>query len=320
MEQAEVIYPKLVGEDFKNVMLPDVSEETYHGDRGSISSGAVRAVLKSKLHYKWEYILGRKKKATETMKFGSAVHLAILEPAKFRERFVVMPEFVGKTLDGRDSTQSKAAKEKRAEWLLSLPSDAVVMKQDEQDDLLFMVDHFLEKAQTDGVVKEWVSQSTLAARDLIRGAKFEQSGFFRDPVTGLRCRIRPDVFREPLDVLPDLKTARDVSRAGFGTACFDHGYDIQLGFYTYGVKQIFGKEPANRVFICIQNEAPYDLAVWDADDGFMGRGDIAVRQGLDLIHESITTGRFPGCQTNGIEKLGLPVWSDFRNDDERKKL
>jgi hypothetical protein len=133
------------------------------------------------------------------------------------------------------------------------------------------------------------------ATKLLKGASFELSGWFRDPVTGLKCRIRPDAVREDLSALPDLKTARDISPAGFAKAVWNHGYHIQLQFYAMGLQAIFAKKPRNLCFIAVENQEPFDCVVYACDEGMITRAEMEIQTGLARIKRGVETGNWAGA-------------------------
>lgn len=286
-----IVLPEILPEGFVGYWKADVPEDVYHADKTSVSSTGIRTALVSARAFYRRHVLGYSKPATKAMNFGKACHLAMLEPEKFRERYVIMPDFG----DFRSSNNRAI----RDAWLFDLPKGAVVLSEEDLQKLLVMIDH--------------VANHPIAS-NLIKGAVFEASGYFRDPGTGLKVRIRADILREDLSAMPDLKTCKDASRDAFSRQIWDHRYDVQLATYCLGIEQINGRPPRLPCFIAVENTEPHDVAVYPADEGMMSRGFNATRIGLERIANCIKEGRWPGYQEHGAENIGLPAFTDWIED------
>jgi hypothetical protein len=81
------------------------------------------------------------------MDFGNLVHMAALEPGKFRDRLVVEPKFTGKTKDGKESAQSGEAKAKREAWHAKVRKDQVIVSEDDMETIVEIVDNLMNHPQ-----------------------------------------------------------------------------------------------------------------------------------------------------------------------------
>ena len=77
----------------------------------------LKVIDKSPLAFQWA--LRHPREETEAMAFGTAFHLALLEPELFQESYVVAPDFGDlRAVEGRTTKeQGKANKMARLEWL-----------------------------------------------------------------------------------------------------------------------------------------------------------------------------------------------------------
>lgn len=282
------VLPAIVDEGFKNEWVEGLADDSYHADKTAVSSTSLRYVLKSELYFYRSHCLGLRKPATKAMNFGKAAHMAMLEPRRFESIHVVMPDF--------GDMRSSSNRSKRDAWLAELPKDALVLSQEERDKLMWMIDSLLRHE---------------IAVNLLKDAAFEQTGYFRDSVTGLKCRFKPDIIRPDLSAMPDIKTTRDASKAFFSKEIWNHRYDVQLAFYSMGVEMIHGKPPEFPCFIAVENESPFDVCVYAADEGMMSRGQASARKCLDRIARCLETGNWYGYQPQGAENIGLPAFTDF---------
>lgn len=287
--------PQFVDAGFINQFIPGISDERYHADRSAVSSTGVRLALESKRAFYRGVCLGKKKPPTKAMNFGKAAHLAILEPKLFMATYRTMPDFG----DMRSSTN----RAKRDTWQRDFPQGTEFLRAEEYADLQEMI----------RAIQDYRDPQTgdYTIVEMLRDSVFEHSGYFRDAETGLKCKIRPDILRVGAAMMPDLKTAREVDRWSFSKAMWEGGFHVQKAFYSMGVKAITGKEPRLTGFIAVQNQEPFDVAVYPLDEGALDRGMREARIGLNRIAEGVASGRWPGVQSNGPEGISLPSFTDF---------
>jgi exodeoxyribonuclease VIII len=163
----------------------DTSNEAYHPGPG-VSRSALLEFKRSPYHYWYKYKNPDyiPESPTPAQILGSALHMAILEPKKFKEQFVILPK-----VDKR--TQAGAEKWKQL--------------QEEIGNRSILTEAQYEELQA---MKASFEENTLAVQ-LIKNAQIEQSIYWNDPDTGILCKCRPDILHNNLVV--DLKTAHDGS-------------------------------------------------------------------------------------------------------------
>lgn len=270
--------PDFVGTDFKNEFLAGFDEETYHDDRSAVSRSDILAYLKSPAHFVALRQQERKKDDDKKFRFGRLVHSLFLETDKFKEKYLLIPEFTGLTKDGRPSTRSGEAQEKKKAFFDNLPSDAIACTREELIELFGM-------AQS-------ISQNDDAC-NLLFGAKMEMTGYFRDPVTGLKVRIRVDFLNDELSALGDLKSALSASKDDFSSSLSNYRYDIQLALYGFGHEVIRGNSPRFKPFIVMEKGRPYSTQVYTPAENAIKKGMTDVRFALDGIAKSLQENHFP---------------------------
>lgn len=258
----------------------NLSNEAYHADKTAVSSTGLRRILKSPRAFH----LGQTTQTEETdaLRFGSAVHLAILEPELFQQKYVIMPQFSG--------TGSVKAK---ADWRLTLAAGSVILKEDEYNDLQEMINSVLR--HTD-------------ACNILKNGKAEMSGYFYDPDTGIKCRIRPDFFVEGHMALMDVKTTQDVEASAFSRSIWTYRYDFQAAFYAEGIRLITGKPVQYPLFLAIEKKAPFECALYLADEGMMAKGLMDYRLAMTKLKECLQSQSWTGYQSK-IQPIALPRWA-----------
>lgn len=266
-----------------------LAHEVYHNTHGRASAHGLIQLLRSPAHYRASWGEGGKSEQTEAMRFGQIVHQAILEPSRFLQSYRVMPEF--------GPMQSSKNREKRDEWLKSLPPGAIVLTQEEVDQVTGMMNAVRGHSKASRLLEEGIP---------------EISGFWTDPQTGVKCRIRPDYLRTD-GVVIDYKTATDASYKSFQGAALKFGYHVQAAFYRQGVRAISRKACDGFVFIVQEKTPPYAVMVYAADDAFLDLGRAHVKKALRLFGECQRQDVWP-AYPEIIMNLSPPHWAFYQEE------
>lgn len=277
-------YPLIVPETFTPHWRLDLTDDQYHGDTSAVSSGSFRKVLKSPWAFYCAHILRQGSEETDAMRFGSAFHLALLEPDQFQKRFIVEPEFKG--------TGMRAAK---TEWEEAQPKDAMILKRDRYDDLLGMI--------------ESVSHHKEASY-LLKGSQMEQCGYFRDPDTGVLCRFKSDFFHPGLMALGDVKTTTSCLSDAFSRRIFEHRYDIQMYFYSLGIKLIHGREVDYPMFLAVESKPPYEVALYTADKEMMYKAETDYKRAMATLKACLEADSWTRYQQKN-QTISLPKYAFY---------
>jgi exodeoxyribonuclease VIII len=166
-----------------------------------------------------------------------------------------------------------------------------------------------------------------AARALLTGAPgvAERSVYWRDPVTGLLCRCRPDFWRQD-GIVVDVKTTEDASAEGFARSIANYRYHVQHPFYLDGINtmreqykpsdpfSIPRPQPAKAfVFLAVEKSArvvdgvAMGVGVYVLDNDSVELGRIEYRQDLERIAACTRAGVWPGYSEK-IAPIALPMW------------
>lgn len=259
-----------IDKSYRPKLIQNLSANDYHADKTAVSSSQLRRILKSPKAFK--YGLEAPREETDAMRIGTLVHLAILEPDEYFSRVVVMPEFTGQTKDGRESKNSADAKARRQAWIDEMTAENKIISTEE------------ERAQVLSIQKCVNDHEDV--RTLLSAGAAESSLFFAHEHTGVLNKIRPDFINQNYGALVDIKTTQDCSPSSFSRSIWQYRYDFQLAMYGYGLKQCLGDFPQVYAFIAIEKNAPYECAVYAADEQM-------IRTGLESYHRAMD--RLAGC-------------------------
>ena len=260
-----------------------ISNADYHADP-AVSASHLKEISKSPYHY-WSRYLDPDRVAmvpTAAMRLGSLTHCATLEPDELTKRYQLAPD--------RRTSAGKAAVAEMAAAGIEAVSEA-------------------DLAQALQMADAVRSNSTAAL--LLANGQAEQSFWWDDIATGMRCKCRPDWFDG--ETIVDLKTCQDASAAGFAKAVAAFHYQLQAAHYLCGTL-------AKRfIFVAVEKSAPFATACYELDAQAMVHGSVSRHNALQRIQDCRAINEWPGY-TDGIQTLQLPGWalkdnSTFTSED-----
>lgn len=291
---SETIDPKnlLAKADFIPHWDDSVTDDQYHADKTCVGSSQLRKILDSPKAFYWSFFKGLKEEETEAFRLGKIIHKAVLEGSKFRDSYIVMPEF-----GDQRSKENKAAKVK---WFADLPKDKIAVTQDHLDMLIGIIDSVMSHPQ---------------GPDLLKNGKSEVAGYYVDQKTGIKIRIKPDFLSFNLAIMVDLKSTRNSERRKFMSSVYDYRYDFQMLTYSEGTKAITGKRPEMNTMIAVEKKPPYECAIYYFNDFSLEYAGADYRKALDTLKWCIDNNKWPQRQKS-IEPCEIPGWFSYNNAEE----
>lgn len=264
-------------------IITDQPSELYHQSDG-VSKHDLDLVNISPAHYKVSK-LNPREEATPAMKIGTLVHTAILEPHNFDGSYTISPESDRRTKDGKAAweTAEKDAAVKGS--ILVKASDLEMVK----------------------AMAESVAQHRSAAEALIAGGLVEASLYATHPEYGVRMRGRPDLISRGNAII-DVKTCArgGGSKAEFARSVANWRYDVQAAYYL-DLAKLCGMEKEAFVFIVVEKEAPYAVAVYQLDSESIEAGRVQYSRNLGMIAECQNFDEWP-AYSSSVEVISLPKW------------
>jgi len=272
-------------------LVPGLAARLYHSDPG-VSNSMLSSMAKSPAHC-WGLHVNPARPvigSTDAMKLGTLAHCYVLEPEEVIRRYATKPEGM-----------SFATKEGKA-WRASVPPGIDIVSQGDM---------------TQAQQQRAAIWSVPALRNLISQGKAEESAFWNDKATGLRCRARPDWlhFTGPKRaVVLDIKTIAELTPESVAKSVAKYGYHRQQAHYTAGVEAC-GIEVEEFVFGFVSSSYPYLAVAYVLDDQTRD-------QGVDEVSELLS--RFAECQRSniwpafgdGYQLMSLPNWAKRETEVE----
>ncbi|MGV8130667.1 MAG: PD-(D/E)XK nuclease-like domain-containing protein [Candidatus Pacearchaeota archaeon] len=228
-------------------IIYDMNNDEYHS-REEISKSDMDKILRSPEYYKWAKT--QKNKQTPAMRLGSLVHTMILQPENFVKEYVIGIE----KKDQRNSAN-------KVEWLAFLDTvgNRTIITQEEFD-----------KAHA---MREAFFSSETASTLLSKATAIESSAFWIDEETQIKCKCRPDFVLQDKRFICDLKTASDANFNEFRRTIVNRNYDLQCAHYLKGYSIASGIEYNNFIFIVIESDAPYGVAIYAVNEAVIEAGE-----------------------------------------------
>lgn len=231
---------------------------------------------------KFKWLLENERNDTDSLKVGRAIHCAVLEPEKFNQEFLCLPDIDRRTTKGR---------EMYAELVSQNPTKTIL----KPDDFHMALDVATS------------IRSNVHANYLLDGAYTEVTLDWVHEETGVQCKARVDAFNEELGILIDIKTTLDASRSGFPRKLFAYGYHRQAAYYLTGM-EANDQAAKHFVFVAVEKEPPYAVGIYRLSDQTIQLSKQENDALLRLYAECKRTGSWPGY-TQGIEDISLPDYA-----------
>lgn len=266
-----------------SLVLEDLPHDDYLALEAYSASGA-KVLARSPAHF----LTARttRKEPTAAMVLGTAVHMAILEPARFAQYVRASTKPPGKR-------EKDAEKEARQAEEARLTAEGYLILSQEQLDTALAI------------------QAAAAAHptlpELIGGQPVEVSMLYRDPRYGIPVKVRYDVLRADA-IAVDLKTTGDASPEAFGRACATWRYDVQAALYNSAHEVARDSSLQAFVFAAIETEPPYGIGIYKTPAAVIRRGMSDVERTMQRYREALLRGEWPSYSPL-IDDLQFPAWA-----------
>ncbi|MET8113734.1 PD-(D/E)XK nuclease-like domain-containing protein [Streptomyces prasinus] len=273
-------------------VIDGLSAEQYHADRTSISSTGLRALLNPGCPAQFKYDRDNPQPPKREFDLGHAAHKLVLGEGEELE-----------VLDF-DNYLTKAAKAARAE---AYETGVVPLLRHEYKQVEAMA----------AAVRQHPDAGPLLAMQGVA----EQSIYWTDPATGVRCRVRPDWLAQhpAVTLVVDLKTTTDASPEACSKAIESYSYHQQGALYIDGVQAAgLAPEGARFIFVFVSKKAPHLVTVRELADQDQDIGRARNERALRLYADCERTGEWPDWTgpVPTIPQIGMPTWATLRQAEE----
>jgi exodeoxyribonuclease VIII len=223
-------------------------------------------------------------KDTAALRWGSALHTMILEPARFANEYTIGGPVNKKT--GKPYGSDTVA---FAEWAMG-----------QVKPILTHEEFRLITGMADAIAAHPVARTI---RDEPR--QTELSVFWQ--LDGTPCKARLDCLQP--ETIWDIKSCHDASYRGFERAIANFAYHMQAAWYLDGAGQAgLVKSGCRYLWIAVENAAPYALAVYQASLELLQVGHDRCEQAVALWRDCEKKKVWPAAYAQEVITMAAPRW------------
>lgn len=257
---------------------PNITDINYHADLESLSSSGAKSLLDCPA--KFDYGRRNPSKPKQEYDFGHVTHKLVLGEGA---DIVIVPFEEWRTNEAKAMRDQAYAEHK----IPIKPSQYAIAQQ----------------------MAAAVLEHPLAAKLLQAPGYSELSGYWHDPLTGVRLRYRPDRLAELPGriVCVDYKSTKDANPVQFAKASIDYGYIQSDPWYRAGLEANGITDDPAFIFIAQEKTAPYLVSVLQHDPDDVMRGAELNRAAIDLYAHCRDTNHWPGYG-DGLHTMRMPGW------------
>jgi exodeoxyribonuclease VIII len=260
----------------------DIPNDVYHSSPG-ISKSGLDLINKSPAHYKFK----ESSESTPSMRMGTIIHSAILEPHLFEKDYMLLEHVE----DKRKAEYKEAVKEYGKDNVLTSKEANLVRSLQEQ-----------------------VLSNKDASELLNKDGYSELSLFAKCPTTSALLKCRFDYLTTDGFGI-DLKTTRSANERDFSRSIYDYRYHVQNAFYAYVYKLVFKKPLYTFIFIAVETTSPYFNKVWQLSQESVLIGAHEFKKNLQSYTKALELDYWP-MPNQALEDISLPSWAIEQYEEE----
>ena len=284
------LYPSAMNES-NSTYFKINSNEQYHADVDIYSSTMLKHAIESPATFIQSLL--KQYTSTKATDLGTLMHTLILEPSTVNDVVAVFPD---------ELTRSKECKEFKdanpGRYCITLREFIAAQK---------LADKVLSQSFRGRPFHEFVSEGQV-----------EHSIYYTDPVTGLKCRTRPDLKHPEFTF--DLKTTRFYELGKFDRQAIDLHYDLSAYMYTLArfllEKSMAQQEevikPKPFVLVAICTEAPHSVFFRPTSTNFIENGKKKYENAVAIIKACSQVQSWPAM--GGEEEIDIAPWQTFSSN------
>lgn len=257
------------------MIIENMGNDEYHSSEG-LSSSRLKKLLISPAHF-----IASTTETSTAMEFGTAVHMALLEPDKFEQTYIAEPAADKRTKDGKAKFEEIAASGKK------------LLKESQMTDVLRMRDRF---------------HSHIVGKKLYDNSRREISAYATDHETNILVKARADILHESeTTIIADIKTCEDARPSAAASAIAAYQYDLSAALYLDVFSSALKKPVVNFMWVFIEKKPPYGIRCYLANSDVLHNGRRQYKKALNEYVVSKDFNHWPSYKED-IEDINLPNW------------
>jgi|SRR5690606_2443207 len=244
---------------------------SYLNRKDCIAASDIKNFLSCPKNYFYKKYEEKRAEKDRHFLFGSAWHELVMEPEKWHEHYYISKKIDLRTKDGKELYKQ-------------------FKEQNEGKECVFEEEFIIMEAMAKSVRENKTFLS------LIENAHFELSAYTVDEPSGLKIKLRPDVFCVGKSTIADLKSCLNSSAKKFKYDALSFGYDISAAYYKHFLNR------KNYLFVSCEKEAPYNTSIYQLSENINANAMGKIRMALDLLKFCYSNNHFPDYNQFAIMK------------------
>ena len=140
---------------------------------------------------------------------------------------------------------------------------------------------------------------------ILAKGKPEVIGYWKDPETGINCRMMNDFLTFNFRVWLDYKTTQNCSWDAFRRSVEGLQYDVQVAMYYEGIKALTGKYPDIGYWLSGESKPPYEVKLHEISPIYLEIGRMKFRKYMRELRAAIDSGNF--SRRGNLVEMGEPT-------------
>lgn len=279
---------------------------------------AIEALNWSTLKYVWtspkllQWRRDHPREDTRALALGRMIHVAVLEPEKWRTSYVVSPDW-SEELGPKPKQPTKPGPNSRPATLTNWDAYLRDVAAWEAPRVEWECQHAFAEVVTAEhyALVERCAEAVLGHRvaaELLRGGRAEETVTWTDEEHGIACKMRGDFIRPTM--FCDLKTTRHGDLRRINAAMGDLLYHGQLAWYHQGTRaaRVLPHDSERPHVVWVQTTEPYDVVAMRMSGLDLDRGIDLTRALLRRYVECQAADWWPGIAPELVDS-DLPRWA-----------
>jgi hypothetical protein len=244
------------------ILKDKLSHDDYYQNTEYVSNSMLNNLSGNSPEY-FRFRLDNPQLATPAMKFGSALHVNVLQPSEFNKNYAVAPKFDKRT---------KVGKADYAEFQKKNFFKTVITEAEFE-----LIEQMTMKLMKDSAIKQ-----------LLSGGEKEKIITWHNETHDVECKGMLDCYKPKPNIIIDLKTTQDASYNGFRRSILKYKYHKQAAFYMDAV------EADEFYIVAIEKSPPFNMNVFQIGDDMLDDGRYMYNQELEIYNYCMKNDYWPG--------------------------
>ena len=248
----------------------NLTHYNYYQDTEYVSNSMLSNLTGKSPEY-FRFAMDNPQPTTPAMRFGSAIHMNVLQPEEFNKNYAVSPKFDKRTKQGKIDY---------AEFVKKNTFKTVISEQDYE-----LIEQMTDKLMRDSDAKTLIS----------RGTK-ERIIVWNNEEYDVNCKGMLDIYREDSGIIVDLKTTQDSSYNGFASSVRKFKYYKQAAFYldAVGAQEFY--------IVAIEKNPPFSINIIQIGDELLDKGRELYNRDLEVYKYCTDNDYWPGEGFDYLDK------------------